>query len=68
MIISVDITEQDVKRLNELKIATESATRSSVIREAIRFYHKFFLQNPLSTDSKNHPSAENLNLNLSYKN
>ena len=60
MIISVDITEQDKARLDELKQATEANTRSSVLREAIREYHKKIFTNKLTTVSdKNSPPAGN---------
>ena len=49
MIISFDATEQDEKRLLELKVLTEASTRSNVIRDAIRFYHKKILQESLTT-------------------
>lgn len=52
MIISVDITEQDAQRLIELKKETEAATRSSVLRTAIREYHKKIFSQKLTTDSK----------------
>ena len=57
MIISVDITEQDKKRLDELKNVTEALTRSSVLRNAIREYHKKIFGCSLSTVSTNDPSS-----------
>ena len=60
MIISVDITEQDEKRLNELKTATEAATRSSVLREAIREYHKKIFKNRLTADSAARPAERSI--------
>ena len=58
MIISIDIAEQDRIRLEELKKATEATTRSAVIRESIRFYHKYFFNNLLTVDSKHEAVVE----------
>ena len=49
MIISVSVSEQDEKRLLELKKATESSSISGVIRDAIRAYHKKILPDSLTT-------------------
>ena len=49
MIISVNVSEQDEKRLLELKKATESSSISGVIRDAIRAYHKKILPDSLTT-------------------
>jgi len=50
MIKSCKMTEQDVKRLNELKVATEASTESEVIRQALREYHKKIFATPPSVD------------------
>ena len=52
MIISVDLKPNDLKRLKELKTATELPTQSEVIRTAIRELHKNFLPQSLSMDRK----------------
>ena len=43
MIISADYNESDVQRINELIIATEASSRSEVLRDALRDYHKKIL-------------------------
>lgn len=53
MIISVSVSEQDEKRLLELKKATESSSISGVIRDAIRAYHKKILPESLTVVNKN---------------
>ena len=55
MIISVDITEQDKIRLDELKKVTEASTRSDVLRAAIREYHKNFFAARLTVVNNNYP-------------
>ena len=55
MIISVDITEQNKIRLDELKKVTEASTRSDVLRAAIREYHKNFSAANPTTVSVNYP-------------
>lgn len=43
MIISVDYSENDIQRINELINETEASSRSEVLREALRDYHKKIL-------------------------
>lgn len=50
MIKSCKLTEQDVKRLCELKTATEATTDSEVIRKALREYHKKIFADAPSVD------------------
>lgn len=60
MIKSCNLTEQDVKRLSELKVAMESTSESEIIRQAIRELHKKFLPSGLSMDSSaTHPAPQN---------
>ena len=50
MIISVDYSENDIQRINELINETEASSRSEVLREALRDYHKKILTQKSSID------------------
>ena len=50
MIISADYSENDIQRINELINETEASSRSEVLREALRDYHKKILAQKSSID------------------
>ncbi len=51
MIVTVDLSEKDIERLDHIKSKNESASRSEAIRFAIRKAHDFFCP-------KNYPQIE----------